>query len=62
MPKYTKDMWSQWKDYRVGEVNDELTESIKKQNEEQEKAQGRSQMGDGKIHRPNINPSSTYNY
>ena len=28
MPKYTKDMWSQWKDYRVGEVNDELTELL----------------------------------
>ncbi len=28
MPKYTKDMWSQWKDYRVGEVNDELTQLL----------------------------------
>ena len=39
-----------------------INEHIKKQNEEHEKAQGRSQMGDGKIHRPNIKPSSTYNY
>ena len=52
-----------------------ISEHIKKQNEEQEKAQGRSnigdeqaksegksQMGDGQVHRPNIKPSSQYNF
>ena len=39
-----------------------ISEHIKKQNEEHEKAQGRSQMGDGQIQRPNINPSSTFNF
>ena len=39
-----------------------INEHIKKQNDEQEKAQGKSQMGDGKVQRPNIKPSSTYNY
>ena len=39
-----------------------INEHIKKQNKEIEKQQGRSQMGDGEIHRPNISPSTTYNY
>jgi hypothetical protein len=43
-----------------------INEHVKKQNKEIEKQQGRSQMGDGEIHRPNINPtkgpSTTYNY
>jgi hypothetical protein len=34
----------------------------KKQDEEMKKAQGQSDMGDGKIKRPNINPSSVYNF
>ena len=39
-----------------------INEHIKKENEKIEKAKGQSQMGDGKIARPNINPSSTYNF
>jgi|TARA_Y100001963_G_scaffold157931_1_gene255808 hypothetical protein len=39
-----------------------INEHVKIQNEKMEKAQGRSQMGDGQISRPNVNPSSTYNF
>ena len=39
---------------------DRINEYNKKQNEEIEKAQGRSNMGDGEISRPNINPSSQF--
>lgn len=34
----------------------------KKEQEAREKSQGQSNMGDGKVARPNINPSSTYNF
>jgi len=41
----------------------QISEWNKKQNEEIRKAQGNEQMGDEKkIHRPNINPSNTYNF
>lgn len=39
-----------------------INEFNKKQKEEHDKAQGRSNIGDDKIHSPNINPSSTYNF
>ena len=39
-----------------------VSEWNKKRNEEMKKAQGQSDMGDGKIKRPNINPSSVYNF
>jgi hypothetical protein len=39
-----------------------ISEWNKKQNEEMKKAQGESEIGDKQIHRPNINPSSTYNF
>ena len=39
-----------------------ISEWNKKQNEEMKKAQGGSEIGDKQIHRPNINPSSTYNF
>ena len=38
-----------------------INEHITKQNEEMEKAQGKNSTP-SKIHRPNINPSSTYNF
>jgi hypothetical protein len=38
-----------------------INQYSKKQNEEIEKAKGQSNIGDGQIQRPNINPSSTYN-
>ena len=44
--------------FHINKINDH----IKKQNEEQAKAEGRSNMGDDKIQSPNINPSSTYNF
>jgi len=39
-----------------------INEHIKKENESIKKAKGQSEMGDGKLARPNINPSSTYNF
>ena len=39
---------------------DRINEYNKKQQEEIEKAQGRSNIGDGEISRPNINPSQFY--
>jgi hypothetical protein len=39
-----------------------ISEHIKEQNDQQAKAEGKSQMGDGEILRPNVTPSSTYNY
>ena len=39
---------------------DRINEFNKKQQEEIEKAQGRSNIGDGEISRPNINPSQCY--
>ncbi len=41
---------------------DAINKFNKKQNEEIEKAQGRSNMGDGQLQRPNINPSSIYDF
>ena len=41
---------------------DQINQYHKKQNEEIEKAKGQSNIGDGDISRPNINPSSTYNF
>jgi len=43
--------------YHIKKINEHLT----KQQEEAEKQQGKSNVGDGKLSRPNINPSSTYN-
>ena len=43
--------------YHIQKIN----EYNKKQQEEAEKQQGKSHVGDGKLSRPNINPSSTYN-
>ena len=41
----------------------QISEWNKKQNEEIRKAQGNEQIGDSnKIHKPNINPSNTYNF
>ena len=40
-----------------------INEFLKKQDEEVRKAQGNEQIGDDKkVHRPNIQPSSTYNF
>ena len=39
---------------------DRINEFNKKQQEEVEKAQGRSNIGDGEISRPNVNPSQFY--
>jgi hypothetical protein len=39
-----------------------INEHNKKQQEEIEKQQGKSNVGDGKVKGPNINPSSTYNF
>ena len=39
-----------------------INEHVKAQNEKMEKMHGKSQMGDGQISRPNVNPSSTYNF
>jgi len=39
---------------------DRINEYNKKQQEEMEKAQGRSNIGDGEISRPNVNPSQFY--
>ena len=40
-----------------------INEFLKKQDEEVRKAQGNEQIGDDKkVHRPNIKPSSTYNF
>ena len=40
-----------------------INKYVEKQNEEQRKAEGNSSMGDdNKIYKPNINPSSTYNF
>ena len=39
-----------------------INEFNKKQEEELEKRKGKSNMGDNKISKPNIKPSSTYNF
>ena len=39
-----------------------INEFYKNQKEELEKQKGKSNMGDGKISKPNISPSSTYNF
>tara|TARA_Y100001963_G_scaffold133549_1_gene193302 strand:+ start:1090 stop:1290 length:201 start_codon:yes stop_codon:yes gene_type:complete len=39
-----------------------INKHTKEQNKKIEEAQGKQQMGDNKISRPNINPSSTYNF
>ena len=39
-----------------------INEFNKKEKEAIDKARGKSNMGDGKISRPNISPSSTYNF
>jgi hypothetical protein len=39
---------------------EKINEFNKKQNEEAEKAQGRSNIGDSEISRPNIEPSSQF--
>ena len=40
----------------------QINEYNKKQNDEMEKAKGQSNIGDDRVQRPNINPSSTYNF
>ena len=39
-----------------------INEFHKNQKEELEKQKGKSNMGDGKVSKPNISPSSTYNF
>tara|TARA_Y100000592_G_C5456494_1_gene311628 strand:- start:1484 stop:1639 length:156 start_codon:yes stop_codon:yes gene_type:complete len=39
-----------------------INEFNEKQQDEIDKAKGNSKIGDKKIHRPNISPSSTYNF
>ena len=39
-----------------------INEFNKKQEEELEKRKGKSNVGDNKISKPNIKPSSTYNF
>ena len=41
---------------------EKINEYNQKQQEEYDKQTGKSDMGDGKIHRPDINPSSTFNF
>lgn len=52
---YNMPIWM--RQYHIKKINEHLT----KQQEEVEKQQGKSNVGDGKLSRPNINPSSTYN-
>ena len=52
---YNMPIWM--RQYHIKKINEHLT----KQQEEAEKQQGKPNMGDGKLSRPNINPSSTYN-
>lgn len=52
---YNMPIWL--RQYHIKKINEHLT----KQQEEAEKQQGKSNVGDGKLSRPNINPSSTYN-
>ena len=44
--------------FHIGKIND----FIEKQNVEIKKSQNKEEIGDNKIHRPNINPSNTYNF
>ena len=44
--------------FNINQVND----FNKKQQEAMDLARGQSNIGDDKIQRPNINPSSTYNF
>ena len=39
-----------------------INEFRKKEEEEYKKARGQQNIGDDKIHQPNINPSSTFNF
>ena len=39
-----------------------INEHNEKQQEEADKQNGQSNIGDGKLSRPNIDPSSTYNF
>tara|TARA_R110002167_G_scaffold18251_1_gene68687 strand:- start:1839 stop:2039 length:201 start_codon:yes stop_codon:yes gene_type:complete len=39
-----------------------INEHNEKQQEEADKQKGQSNIGDGKLSRPNIDPSSTYNF
>ena len=52
---YNMPIWM--RQYHIKKINEYLT----KQQEEAEKQKGKSNMGDSKLSRPNINPSSTYN-
>ena len=53
---YNMPVWM--RSFHMNRIND----FVKKQNEEHKKAQGQSNIGDDKVHSPNINPSSTYNF
>ena len=53
---YSMPVWM--RSFHMNRIND----FVKKQNEEINKNQGRSNIGDNKIQSPNINPSSTYNF
>ena len=39
-----------------------INEFKKREEEEYKKATGKQNIGDDKIHKPNINPSSTFNF
>tara|TARA_B110000902_G_C13848531_1_gene414267 strand:+ start:80 stop:304 length:225 start_codon:yes stop_codon:yes gene_type:complete len=53
---YNMPVWM--RSFHINRIND----FKKKENEEHKKAQGQSNIGDDKVHSPNINPSSTYNF
>ena len=46
---------------RLFHIN-KINEFNEKQKKELDKAKGEGSMGDGQIHRPNIPPSSVYNF
>ena len=53
---YNMPIWM--RKFHIGKIN----EFNKKQKVEADKQQGQSNMGDNKLSRPNISPSSTYNF
>ena len=46
---------------RLFHIN-KINEFLEKQNDQLKQSQGKEDIGDSKIHRPNISPSSTYNF
>tara|TARA_R110002012_G_C11529120_1_gene600297 strand:+ start:723 stop:929 length:207 start_codon:yes stop_codon:yes gene_type:complete len=53
---YNMPIWMRM--FHIGKIN----EFNKKQKAEMDKQKGQSNVGDGQLSRPNINPSSTYNF